>query len=360
MLIDCLLLCFLLAIAILPLILKMRISFHSIDEDRMLLMGLEWIGFSADRQEDAKKLNNIRRFKAAFGCSPSVLSKVWADIVANERGSAGFKASKKDVQYFFLGLMLLKCYLSTDILSGIFDCSERTVRTKTWNVIKMIQALKTKKARVKLVVSLILCAGCICLFFCYSHSHYRSLLQIVWPKEWSDDHSQVPTDTPVFIVSIDGVHCRMNEPKHPTLAKDPKYYSHKFRQSAVTYELAISIFDNKLVWMNGPFPAGKPDIKIFKNDGLMAKMPANKKAIGDRGYPGAAMISTPNGKDDATLRKFKGRVRARHESFNSRIKAFASLDNRFRHGKAKHKMAFEAVCVLCQYQIEEGKGLFEV
>ncbi len=52
----------------------------------------------------------------------------------------------------------------------------------------------------------------------------------------------------------------MNEPKHPTMSKNPAFYSHKFGSAGLNYELGISVFENKLVWMNGPFKAGKPDI----------------------------------------------------------------------------------------------------
>ena len=64
------------------------------------------------------------------------------------------------------------------------------------------------------------------------------------------------------------MHCRVNEPRDPILSKNPKYYSHKFKQSALNYELAVSVFESKLVWIRGPFPASKHDITIFKEEGL--------------------------------------------------------------------------------------------
>jgi len=85
------------------------------------------------------------------------------------------------------------------------------------------------------------------------------------------------------------------------------------------------------------------------------------KVIGDNGYRGErGVVSTPNAHDPEELRKFKSRARARHESFNGRIKNFRCLDVRFRHGIAKHKMVFEAVCVIVQYQLENGSPLFDV
>jgi hypothetical protein len=148
---------------------------------------------------------------------------------------------------------------------------------------------------------------------------------------------------------------------------NPKYYSHKFKQAALTYELGISLSENKLVWMKGPFEAGKHDVTVFRDEGLWDKIPDGKFAIGDRGYlPKKEEIekgetkktSTPNTHDPRELRKFKSRARARQESFNAKIKNFVVLDVRFRHGIKKHQTVFEAICVIVQYQLENGSPLF--
>jgi hypothetical protein len=167
---------------------------------------------------------------------------------------------------------------------------------------------------------------------------------------------------PTFLISVDGVHCQINEPRHPTQCKNKKFYSHKFDQAGLAYELGCSVFHNALVWMNGPFPAGHNDGQIFSQKGLMDKIPAGKKAITDHGYKGSyeGKVSKSSSRDSEGLRRLKSRAKARQESFNSRIKNFAVLDNRFRHGIEKHKICFEASCVIVQYQLEAGDGLFDV
>lgn len=77
-----------------------------------------------------------------------------------------------------------------------------------------------------------------------------------------------------------------------------------------------------------------PDIQVFReNHGLKEMIPAGSKAIADNGYRGEkAVVSTPNSHDHPDVRKFKRRARARHESFNGRLKNFQCLDERFRHG----------------------------
>jgi hypothetical protein len=118
--------------------------------------------------------------------------------------------------------------------------------------------------------------------------------------------------------------------------------------------------------MNGPFPASKCDYDIFTKEGLMDRMPTGSKAISDKGYVGDASkgpnakLSVPNSHDTPEVSKFKGRAKARQESFNARIKKFKCLDERFRRGTVKHKAVFEAVCVITQYSLENGSPLFDV
>ena len=59
------------------------------------------------------------------------------------------------------------------------------------------------------------------------------------------------------------------------------------------------------------------------------------------------------------LRKFKSRAWQLDESFNGRIKNFKCMEERFRHGVIKHQILFEVVCVICQYQLENGSPLFD-
>jgi hypothetical protein len=177
------------------------------------------------------------------------------------------------------------------------------------------------------------------------------MLQIVWPDD-------LPA---TYILSVDGTHCRINEPQHPTLSKNKAYYSHKFNQAGLNYEIGLSVFTNQLMWVQGPMPAGKHDITAFRNDGLKGKMPNGKRAVADRGYRGEpAKCSVPNRLDTAEVRSFKGRARARHESVNARFKNYGSLNGNFRHGIDKHKAVFEAVCVIVQFQFETGSPLFDV
>jgi len=87
----------------------------------------------------------------------------------------------------------------------------------------------------------------------------------------------------------------------------------------------------------------------------VALSPSLSVSLPPKGYRGEPnVISTSNGPfDTPEVRHFKGRVKARHETFNSRIKKFKCLDDRFIHSHQKHKTCFEAVCVIGQYQMED-------
>jgi hypothetical protein len=104
---------------------------------------------------------------------------------------------------------------------------------------------------------------------------------------------------------VDGVHCRINELVHPTLAKNTKLYSHKFNQAGLDYELALSVRDLGLVWMNGPFVGSKHDVTVFREH-LKGMTPVGAKGIADKGYRGErGILCTPSSYDNAELRKFK-------------------------------------------------------
>jgi hypothetical protein len=169
----------------------------------------------------------------------------------------------------------------------------------------------------------------------------------------------------IYIVSVDGTHCRTYEArKNPTA----KVYSHKTHGPAVAYELGLAIYEDRLVWMNGPFDASTHDITIFRGEadditdsGLKDNFPVGKRLIGDSGYKGEPnLITAHNDNHSKELTNFINRVRARHENFNARIKSYRCLSERFRSNRENHKIVFEAVCVLCQYDLENGHPLMEI
>jgi DDE superfamily endonuclease len=139
---------------------------------------------------------------------------------------------------------------------------------------------------------------------------------------------------------------------------DKDWYSFKHHKSCVSYEIAIDLRLSKIVWVSGPHKGGETDLVIFrKPDGLLSKLPDNTKIIGDKGYIGENKVSINNEFDPLPVKHFKRIARARHEDINGRIKGFQVLCDRFHHPLPKHKIAFEAVCVIIQYTFENGRPL---
>jgi DDE superfamily endonuclease len=169
-------------------------------------------------------------------------------------------------------------------------------------------------------------------------------------------------DAAIFICMVDGTHCRISEP-----STDPstKWFSHKSNGPGLAYELALSIYSNQVVWFSGPFTPNQHDLTIFrKPNGLKERMPVGKRGIADNGYVGEEMLSTDNDLDSEDVKRFKKRAKARQETLNARCKIFGVLSERFRHTGARrmecHGLAFSAVIVIVQYEIEGCHPLFDV
>ena len=146
---------------------------------------------------------------------------------------------------------------------------------------------------------------------------------------------------------------------------DRQRMSHKFHHAALKYEIGVAIYENKIVWVNGPFPGGRHDLTIFREDGLKDRMPNGKIAIVDRGYNTSKpdevnTLARPQIGDDPEMHRFMSWVRCRTETVMGRLKNFACLSGTFRHGEEKHEWSFKACAVLVQYQIDHGAYLYEV
>jgi hypothetical protein len=290
--------------------------------DEFLKIGLQLVGYKKRRIRRAKKRLNAERFLGHYGSIPCICAMIWEDLQTTEVEEAPIPAEHLKVEYFLMAMHHLKRYPTEVEREGMFDISSKWGRDKVWYYVEKTQALKAQKT--------------------------------VWPDDNFGDN--------IWVLTVDGTHCWLREPQHPVWSQDPEWYSHKFNKAGVNYELGILISQNILVWMNGPFKAGLNDITIFTNEGLEEKLRATgKKGIGDGGYSGhSQQISTPNSHDSKQVKKFKSRALKRPEKFNGMTKNFDCLSGRFRHSVDRFKNCFEAVCVICQYQIENDRPLYDV
>lgn len=306
------------------------VSIDILTADELLRIGLETRGFSEERLAKNNEQRLHDRFKSFYGCSPITVAQMWTDLQTTEVDEAriGVEGDMKIRILDFLNtLEWLKCYepeANREVRSGL---ASKTLRKRCWWYCRKLQALKVDK--------------------------------ICFPEPES-----IPGDT-VWIMTVDGSHFAINEPRHPEFSQDKKQFSHKKGRAGWSYELGICLWSSNLIWMNGPFKAGKTDKAIFAGeDGCLKDFlhDLELKAIGDKGYYGHPdEISGFNAMDAPEVKKFKSRALLRHESFNALLKQFAILDGRFRHrGRESFATCFEAVAVISQYRIELECPLFEI
>jgi DDE superfamily endonuclease len=289
--------------------------------------GLHYCAGTNDRCSDETK---AKQFHAHYGSPALVLANLWFDLTVTDIPGAALEEQDKTeagFKMFLVAHYFLWTYPKNSfLLASQFGISERYSRgVHIWRWVARIAAMKEDK--------------------------------IKWPSNLDRPESER------FIITVDGTDFRMNEMQHPTMPVDRRQFSHKFNHGAVKYEIGISVFDDQCVWISGPHPGGKHDLTIFR-EGLKAKIRPGKLVIADRGYRTSrddeAMLCPPDEVDSPALNNFKSRARLQHETFNGRLKRFQCLSETFRHTQEKHRLAFEAVCVITQYQMDNGSPLYEV
>jgi hypothetical protein len=129
------------------------------------------------------------------------------------------------------------------------------------------------------------------------------------------------------------------------------------------YELGVDILAGNLVWIQGPYPAGKyTDIKNF-NKVLRNFLEPGERFEADEWYRGHPdKIKCPgNDANPEENRRMQGRVRACHETLNGWLKNWGFLSQVFRHHIMMHDDVFWACAVVTQLTIiQDGEPLFEV
>ena len=124
----------------------------------------------------------------------------------------------------------------------------------------------------------------------------------------------------------------------------------------------MDIIAGNLVWVEGPYPAGTPDITIFRN-GLSHHLDPFEHVEADDGYIGEAprQVKCPKSAANPTENLgMQSRVRSRHETLNGRFKCWGILKQIYQHDVAKHSQVFWAIAVIIQLAINDGQALFGV
>jgi hypothetical protein len=298
--------------------------------DEMLHHGLLLLGWAPNRLGRRTQETNVVQYRGMYGMHPAVAARVCEDLQTTKIEVA--RVEKMSVDKLHWALHFLYRYPTETERESTWQKCANTVRSACWHYVDKIRNLKYMK--------------------------------IVWPKKF--------LQSDVWVMTVDGTHLVILEPGDSDVPKDPSYFSFKHHTAGFNYEVGVHLFESRCIWLSGPYKAGDfNDAKMFREGGLKARLEkAGKKAIADDGYRGFPdQISTANSLDSEAVRVFKVRARQRHEIYNSKLKQFAILSERFRCKNntndkftvdEKLQMCFEAVNVLVQYKMEMGEPLFDI
>jgi len=183
------------------------------DHDLFLQLGLELGGYSYCNSMKS----NIRNFRSTYGTRPDAMAEMYNDIQDSDPDFP----DRAHPRHICWTLMFMKLYETSTQLAGRLKHSESHIRPWVRYFGRAIQSLKGEKIKLS--------------------------------------NAGIYDDC-IFVMSVDGTHVRIREFKE--FKRSKKHSSFKFGKSAAfVYEVALSIWQSKIVWVNGPFPAGKKTSK---------------------------------------------------------------------------------------------------
>ena len=290
--------------------------------DDILFCGLSFVGFGEGRQRVVIE-TSVHRFKAHYGPEPRTVKDLMLDL-CNDFPDTTFKE-------LLMGLNWLKLYDIESVLAGRWKYDESVCRDKCRETTRRIQSFKER-----LIV--------------FDSSIFR-------PEE-------------IHINTVDCVNFITQEFR---LDPHTKWFDHKSHSSGLKYEFAISVWQSRCVWINGPYPAGlchdkalfcgtksmEEPPETWNRDALLFQIPDGKKAIADSAYEGLPeKVTVKRPGHTANVFRFLDRAQNRQETYHSRLENYNILYHRFRHEKNTedkmdlHKMAVDAVAVIVEYDMK--------
>ena len=285
-----------------------------------------------------------RHFREFFGAGPFVVAILW-----NMMAYQDFIPPLGEIKHLLWTLHFLKAYPRQATVcstvggsSGAID--PKTFRKYMWPFIHAVADLQPA------VVS----TTCSVFLSFKSNSPYS--FKIVF--ESRKDSGSLND----CLISVDGIDVRI--PQQGPAIKGNPFSSFKFAgKCGLRYEIGLDILAGNIVWVNGPFAAGKyPDIEIFRN-GLAHWLDEFERVEADDGYIGEApqKVNCPGCPSNPIEKEpMQKRVQGRHESLNGRFKNWEILKSMYRHDLLEHEKVFMAIAVITQIGIDAGEALFEV
>ena len=106
---------------------------------QIIFIGLQSVGFSAQRIQTAALNTNLRRFRECFGLEPAAIVTLFEDLKL-----VGFRAGIMDL---LMTLHWLTTYQTESVMAGKYNLNEKTIRNKIWRCVDAIYSLRNEKVR---------------------------------------------------------------------------------------------------------------------------------------------------------------------------------------------------------------------
>ena len=168
-------------------------------------------------------------FREHYGALPLVIFTVWHSLLTSLNEDARIPPEERNLvglRQFFVANFLFAYPCNTGLMVLRFKaCRSYMSGRSLWKWIYQMAALKKEK--------------------------------IYIPSYFYDDSAET------FVGTLDGVDCKIREPKHPTLPIDKQTCSKKFRSSALKYEVVVATREHRIVWVSGGHKAGIHDKTVF-------------------------------------------------------------------------------------------------
>ena len=124
-------------------LLLLLIMVDQVDENVILTIGLNFLGFNPYRTQQHSVNKNKKHFEHAFGASTKACCALFNDLKDLDLGAVAIEKPK--LTHFLLALHWLRRYPTEEASSGLSGLDEDTVRKWVWRYCIAIQALKAYK-----------------------------------------------------------------------------------------------------------------------------------------------------------------------------------------------------------------------
>ena len=176
-----------------------------INPAQMLRRGLRLVNIDQTKQNRRHTQTNLSDFMSIFGKHPIHLCRIWRDLQTHQHidHPMGFaEARTKDAfEGFMMANNFVRTYATNVVQAALFKGADKArVGRLKWLYVRKMASLKA--------------------------------IKIVWPANFDE----------IYIASIDGTHAQTNEPRDPTMRKNPKNYSHKFHMPGRNFEIVLCLW----------------------------------------------------------------------------------------------------------------------